>query len=89
MHLAMALLTNVTCVIKILSRIAHVLIQPDICAAADCFWEHSLTFLQIDCNLPVTLLMKQHDCREDVGLSCRDCPHLFTQDLLMHSRSAC
>lgn len=66
MHLAMALLTNVACVNNTVGRIAHVLVQPDICAAADCFWEHSPTFLQMGCNLPLTLLLKQHDCREDV-----------------------
>jgi hypothetical protein len=86
---AMALLTTVTCVNNIVGRIAHVLIQPDICAAADCFRGHSLTFLQMCFKSLVIRLLKHRKCRENAELSCRDCPHQRTQDLLIHSRSAC
>ncbi len=36
-NVAMALPTNLTCVNNIVDRIAHMQIQPDICAVADCF----------------------------------------------------
>lgn len=76
MHLAsvdvaMALLTNVTVVNNIVGRIAHVLIQPDICAADDRFREHSPTFVQMYCKMPVTLLL---DCPAELSTSTHSGP---------------